>query len=168
MPPFEGQEDSRRVLLLKAASLLSIGAALSGASTTAEAKDYATRREALDELDRLAAICGMRLGELRRSRSGSDLLAARFLNELSRQRRTRDEMRRRFGLPRGLDPASQMDVVSADLKELRQALDDLMVAYAESLPIFGDSHAVSRLAVDMVAVSRLRTVVDLWAEAEDA
>jgi hypothetical protein len=163
-----GREDTRRFLLLKAAPFLSLGTTLAAVSTGVEAKDYATRREALDELDRLAAVCGMRLGEVRRSRSDSDLLAARFLNELTRQRQTRDEMRRRFGLPRGLDPATQMGVVDADLRELRQALDDLMVAYAESLPVFGDSHAVSRLAVDMVAVSRLRTVIDLWAESEGA
>ena len=44
----------------------------------------------------------------------------------------------------------------------------LMVAYAESLPVFADSCAVSRLAVDMVEVSKLRTVVDLWVTAETA
>jgi hypothetical protein len=58
--------------------------------------------------------------------------------------------------------------VDADLTALRQSLDDLMIAYAESLPVFGDSNTVSRLAVDMVEVSRLRTVIDLWVTAEES
>ena len=43
-----------------------------------------------------------------------------------------------------------------------------MTAYAESLPVFADSNTVSRLAVDMVEVSKLRTVIDLWVTAEEA
>ena len=80
----------------------------------------------------------------------------------------REDVRRRFRLPPGVDPASQVGRADADLAGLRQALDDLMVAYAESLPILGDASVVARLAIDMVDVSRLRTVIDLWVEAEEA
>ncbi len=127
-----------------------------------------TRREALDELDRLAAGCGMRLGVVRRSRVGSDVLVSRFLAALGRHRATREDVRHRFALPAGADPGSQLGEVDADLSALRQSLDDLMIAYAESLPVFGDSTVVSRLAADMVEVSRLRTVIDLWVTAEEA
>lgn len=134
----------------------------------AEAKDYASPREALDELDRLAAVCGMRLGTVRRTRGGAETLVSRFLAGLQKHRTTREDVRRRFSLPKGVDPASQVAEVDADLEGLRQSLDDLMVAYAESLPVFGDSRVVSRLAVDMVDISRFRTVIDLWVETEAA
>ena len=127
-----------------------------------------TRREALDALDRLAAGCGMRLGVVRRSRAAADVLVSRFLAALGRHRATREDVRRRFALPAGADPGSQSGEVDADLPALRQSLDDLMIAYAESLPAFGDSTVVSRLAADMVEVSRLRTVIDLWVTAEEA
>ena len=108
----------------------------------------------------------MRLGTVRRSRDTAGVLVSRFLAALRRHRATRDDVRRRFGLPKGVDPGSQLGSVDDDLPGLRQSLDDLMIAYAESLPVFGDSTVVSRLAVDMVEVSKLRTVIDLWVEAE--
>ena len=77
-------------------------------------------------------------------------------------------MRLQFALPRGVDPGSETGSVDAELTGLRQALDDLMIAYAESLPVFADASVVSRLAVDMVEVSKLRTVIDLWVEAESS
>lgn len=129
---------------------------------------YASRREAFDALDRLAGGCGMRLGVVGRERTDAQVLVPRFLAALTRHRATRDDARRRLALPAGIDPATQTGVVDGDLAALRQALDDLMVAYAESLPLIGDASLVSRLAVDMVEVSKLRTVVDLWAEAEAA
>ena len=129
---------------------------------------YASRREAFDALDRLSAACGMRLGVVGRERGDASHLATRFLATLNRHRATRDDARRRLALPAGVDPATQTGAVDGDLATLRQALDDLMVGYAESLPLLGDASLVSRLAVDMVEVSRLRTVVDLWAEAEAA
>lgn len=130
--------------------------------------DYSSPRQALDELDRLAAACGMRLGMVARARAGAGLLVSRFLSALDRHRTAREEVRRRFRLPRGLDPSTQTAEMDADLSGLRQALDDLMIAHAESLPVFSDAVAVSRLAADMVEVSRLRTVIDLWVEAEAA
>jgi hypothetical protein len=133
-----------------------------------EAKDYASRREALDELDRLAVVCGMRLGAVRGSRAGAEVLVARFLAALQAHRATREDVRRRFSLPEGADPGSQRGGVDPELAGLRQSLDDLMVAYAESLPVFADASVVSRLAVDMVGVSRLRTVIDLWVTAEES
>jgi len=160
-------ETTRRDLLGGGAAL-AVTAALASGGGVVEAKDYTSRREALDDLDRLAAVCGMRLGTVRRSRAGADALVSRFLGALARHRVTREDVRRRFALPGGADPASQVGEVDADLGGLRQALDDLMVAYAESLPVFGDAHAVSRLAADMVEVSKLRTVIDLWVEAEAA
>lgn len=129
---------------------------------------YASRREAFDALDRLAGACGMRLGAVGRERLDARVLVPRFLAALTRHRVTRDDARRRLALPMGADPATQTGVVDGDLTALRQALDDLMVAYAESLPLIGDASLVSRFAVDMVEVSKLRTVVDLWAEAEAA
>ncbi len=157
---------TRRNMLGRTAGVLATGGLLAGLGQTAEAKDYTSRRQALDELDRLAAICGMRLGMVRQANTGADLLVLRFLNALARDRATRDDVRRRFALPPGLDPASQIGEVDSTLEGLRQALDDLMVAYAESLPVFGDASVVSRLAVDMVEVSKLRTVIDLWASSE--
>ena len=129
-------------------------------------KDYSSRRDAFDEMDRLSAICGMRLGAVRRARKDAEPLCSRFLASLEGYRRTRENFRKRFGLPLGLEPASQLGEVDSDLGGLRQALDDLMIAYAESLPVFANAEAVSRLAVDMVDVSRLRTVIDLWAGTE--
>lgn len=157
---------TRRDVLARAGSVLLAGGLASLPTLPVEARDYTSRLEALDELDRLASACGMRLGTVRRSRAGADLLALRFLKALERHRATRDDVRQRFALRKGLDPASQLGEVDADLLGLRQALDDLMVAYAESLPVFGDASVVSRLAVDMVEVSRLRTVIDLWVGSE--
>lgn len=131
-------------------------------------KDYASRKEALDALDRLAAACGLRLGAVRRSRTGTDVLVTRFLTALSRHRAVREDVRHRFSLPAGAASGLQAGGVDADLPGLRQSLDDLMTAYAESLPVFADSITVSRLAVDMVEVSKLRTVIDLWVVAEEA
>lgn len=159
---------TRRDLLGGGAALAAAAIVMGGASRSVQAKEYASRREALDELDRKAAVCGMRLDVLRRSRAGADVLTSRFLDALKRHRERREEARRRFSLPAGADPASQLGEVDADLSALRQSLDDLMTAYAESLPIFGDSKVVSRLAADMVEVSKLRTVIDLWVTAEEA
>ena len=154
--------------LIGGGALLTAAAILGTSAGKASAKDYASRREALDDLDRLAALCGMQLGMLRSARASAELLTTRFLTDLKRYQANRDDVRRRFGLPAGLDPASQWAEVEGGLKELRQALDDLMIAYAESLPVFGDATVVSRFAIDMVDVSRLRTVIDLWVEAEAA
>ncbi len=131
-------------------------------------KDYASRKEALDALDRLAAACDRRLGAVRRSRAGAEVLVTRFLAALSRHRATRDDVRHRFSLPAGAASGPETGEAEADLPGLRQSLDDLMTAYAEGLPVFADSNTVSRLAVDMVEVSKLRTVIDLWAVAEEA
>lgn len=159
-------ESSRRDVLSRGAALAAVLGV--GSSRVVEAKDYASRREALDAIDRLAAACGMRLGVVRRTRTGAEVLASRFLAALQRHRATREDVRRRFSLAPGVDPGSEVGEVDADLAGLRQALDDLMIAYAESLPAYGDSKVVSRLAIDMVEVSRLRTVVDLWVTAEGA
>ena len=159
---------TRRDLLGRGAALAGAAIALGGAGRSVQAKDYASRLEALDELDRLAAACGMRLGMVRRSRPGADVLVSRFLGALGRHRATREDARHRFSLPAGADPGSQVGEVDADLSPLRQSLDDLMVAYAESLPVFADSDTVARLAVDMVEVSKLRTVIDLWVTAEES
>ena len=159
---------TRRDLLGRGAALAAAAIVAGGAGRSVEAKDYASRREALDALDHLAAVCGMRLGVVRRSRAGADVLVSRLLGALGRHRATREDVRRRFSLPAGADPGSQVGEVDADLAALRQSLDDLMIAYAESLPVFGDSSTVSRLAVDMVEVSRLRTVIDLWVTAEES
>lgn len=159
---------SRRELLSRGGLTFAAASLLSGVAPYAQAKDYTSRREALDELDRLAINCGMRLGVVRRARPSADLLASRFLTTLEKHRERRDDVRRRFALPRGVDPGRQLAEVDAELSGLRQSLDDLMIGYAESLPVFGDSKVVSRLAIDMVEVSRLRTVVDLWVETEAA
>lgn len=132
------------------------------------ASDYESPKAALDALDGLAAICGMRLGQLRAERPDARVLVARFLASLHAHRMTREDVRRRFQLPPGIDPASLVGEADGDLGGLRQSLDDLMVAYAESLPVFGDASVVARLAVDMVDISRCRTVIDLWAESEAA
>lgn len=131
-------------------------------------KDYASRKEALDALDGLATACGRRLDAVRRSRAGADVLVTRFLAALSRHRTTLEDVRHRFSLPAGATSGPQAGEADADLPGLRQSLDDLMTAYAESLPVFADSNTVSRLAVDMVEVSKLRTVIDLWVAAEEA
>jgi hypothetical protein len=159
---------TRRDVLGPGAAAGAFAILLGGTSRSVEAREYESRRAALDALDRLAAACGMRLGSVRRSRSGADVLVSRFLRALERHRATREDVRRRFSLPRGADPASEVGEADADLGALRQSLDDLMIAYAESLPVFGDSSVVSRLAADMVEVSKLRTVIDLWVEAEAA
>ena len=168
MAPVIENTESRRSLMSRAAALIVAAGLSTAAAPVALGKDYASRREALDEIDRLSAACGVRLGALRGARSGADVLATRFLAALDRHRALREEVRSRFGLPRGVDPASHVGEADADLPGLRQALDDLMIAYAESLPIYGDSEVVARLATSMVEVSRLRTVIDLWVVAEGA
>ncbi len=160
------KDPARRDLLSGGAALLSAALALGSPPVEVQAKDYASRSEALGDIDRLASLCGMRLGTVRGSRGSADVLVSRFLTALQKHRATRDDVRRRFGLPKGVDPGTQLSSVDDDLPGLRQSLDDLMIAYAESLPVFGDSNVVSRLAVDMVEVSKLRTVIDLWVEAE--
>ena len=168
MTPDLTEAGSRRELLTRAAALLAAAGLSTAMAPAVLGKDYTSRREALDEIDRLAAACGMRLGALRGARPGADVLVPRFLAALGRHRTTREEVRRSFALPPGVDPATQVGEAEADLPGLRQALDDLMIAYAESLPVYGESKVVSRLAIDMVEVSRLRTVIDLWAVAEGA
>ncbi len=160
--------ESRRGLLSRVAALLAAAGLSTAMAPAVQGKDYASRREALDEIDRLAAACGMRLGAVRGVRSGANHLVTRFLAALERHRVVRDKMRSGFGLPRGVDPASMVGEADADLAGLRQALDDLMIAYAESLPVYGDSDVVARLAECMVEVSRLKTVIDLWIVAEGA
>jgi hypothetical protein len=161
-------EATRRDLLRGSAALATAAILLGGTGRAVHARDYASRREALDELDRLAAVCGLRLDRIRRSRAGADALVASFLITLERHRATCRDVRRHFSLPAGAEPGPPPGEVDADLVALRQALDDLMVAYAESLPVFGDAHTVSRLAVDMVEVSKLRTVIDLWVSADQS
>lgn len=162
-----GAEPIRKAVLSRR-SLLAALPLLSAAANPVQAKDYGSPQEALDEMDRLAGICGMRLGALRRSRASADLLVSRFLRALQKHRDTREATRHKFGLPKGADPASQLGDVDGALAGLQKALDDLMSAYGESLPVFGDAMTVSRLAVDMVDVSRLRTVIDLWIDSEAA
>ena len=163
MPQSGSVTASRRALLAGACAM---GVVSVATPRVVRAKDYASRRELFDDLDRLSAVCGMRLGALGRERSNAAVLVSRFLAALERYRATREDSRRRFGLPGGVDPGSMAEPVDGDLKGLRQALDDLMVAYAEGLPALGDAGVVARLAADMVDVSRLRTVIDLWAVSE--
>ena len=163
-----GDGPTRRSLLSAGVGLLTAASVPGVLSSSVKAKDYVSRREALDDLDQLAALCGMRLGMVRAARPDSARLVSRFLAALENHRATREDVRRKSGLPRGLEPAEQVGEVDADLAGLRQALDDLMVAYAESLPVFGDASVVSRMAIDMVDISKRRTVIDLWAEAEAA
>lgn len=165
----ESEASSGRRELLKSAGRMTLAAAVGAVATPlVYAKDYHSRREALDELDSLSAVCRMRLSAVRRSRSGADVLASRFQGALERHRAVRESVRRQFSLPGRAESASAAEPVDGDLGGLRQSLDDLMVAYAESLPIFGDSRVVSRLARDMVEVSTLRTVIDLWIGDEQA
>lgn len=159
---------TRRELLARGIALSAMAALPAGPSSTVLAKDYASRREALDDLDRLASLCAMRLGAVRKTRPDAEVLVSRFLASLGRHRSTRDQVRRRFALSGGVSPAPEGGLVEADLPGLRQALDDLMIAYAESLPIMEDATVVSRLAIDMVEISKLRTVIDLWVVAEEA
>jgi hypothetical protein len=168
MAGFVDNAESRRGLLSRGIALLAAAGLSSAGASSVLAKDYASRREALDEIDRLAVSCAVRLGALRAARSSADVLVARFLAALDRHRSVREEVRSRFALPRGVDPATVVGEADADLAGLRQALDDLMIAYAESLPIYGNSDVVARLAECMVEVSRLRTVIDLWVVAEGA
>jgi len=163
-----GDDPTRRELLRGAAGLLAATSVLGAVSSRVDAKDYGSRREALDDLDQLAALCGIRLALVRAARPNSARLVSRFLAALNGYRATREDVRRKSGLPGGLDPAAHVGEIDADLVGLRQALDDLMAAYAESLPVFGDASVVYRMAVDMVDISKRRTVIDLWAEAEAA
>ncbi len=166
----DGAGPTRRKALSGAVALLAGAAvtAVKAASSPVEARDYASRLAALDEMDRLAAICGMRLGMLRVARPNAAVLVSRFLTALGEHRSRREDIRRHFGLRAGADPESQVGEVEGDLPGLKQALDELMVAYAESLPVFGEAAVVSGLAIDMVDVSKRRTVIDLWAESEQA
>lgn len=158
----------RRSLLRAAGGVALFGAVSGGASGVAQAKDYRSRREALDGLDSLAAVCRTRLGALKGARREADVIVPRFLDALQKHHSVRESVRRRFSLSPGEDQSPSDGDVDAGLIELRQSLDDLMVAYAETLPVFADSKVVSRLAVDMVEVSRLKTVIDLWATGEGA
>lgn len=125
-----------------------------------------SRKQALDLIEERAAMCRALLDGLRRSRPQATLLCERFVESLEKHRAARDAVRQRFGLPSGAPPSGP--IADVDPAGLRQALDDLMTAYAEGLPAMADASTVARLARDMVDVSRLRTVIDLWVESEAA
>lgn len=162
-----GSEMARRDLFAGVSALAALHALGSVSPVDVLARDYVSAGEALDDLDRLASLCAMRLEAVRRDRHEADLLVSRFLSSLNEQRKTLDDVRRRFALPGPPDSPPVTEEIDSSLPDLRQALDDLMIGYAESLPAYGDAAVVSRLALDMVAVSRLRTVIDLWVVAEE-
>jgi len=139
-----------------------------GRASLVQAKDYGSRGEALADLDRLAVTCEQRLVVLGQERPNARILVSRFLEALARHQARRNEARERFGLAPSAKAVGDPEVLEGGLPELRQALDDLMIGYAETLPAYADAEVVSRLAVDMVEVSRLRTVIDLWIVAEEA
>jgi len=167
MAPAGLEEKARRDLFAGVSALAALHALGSVSSVDVLARDYVSAREALDDLDRLASACVVRLEAVRRDRPNAEVLVTRFLSTLEAQGKTLDEMRRRFALPGPPDSTALKEEVDSALPDLRQALDDLMIGYAESLPAYEDAAVVSRLAVDMVAVSRLRTVIDLWVVAEE-
>lgn len=168
----EGGTD-RRELLGGVLGLLASTSLLAGAAPPALARDYTSRSEALDSLDALASICRERLRAVGQARPNAGLLVSRFLARLEEHRLNREQVRRRLVAGPGAEgrgptaSRASEERAEASLIGLRQALDDLMIAYAESLPVFGDATAVSTLAVSMVDVSRLRTVIDLWVVAEE-
>ena len=69
MPSVGETSPVSRRRLIEGGALLTAAAILGASTGKAVAKDYVSRREALDDLDRLAALCGMRLGRVRSARA---------------------------------------------------------------------------------------------------
>jgi hypothetical protein len=159
---------SARRELLAAAALLP---ALLLQARRAAATDYASAAEALAAIDALAAEADERLERLGAEARGARVLADSLRRDLRRHLEERGSLRQRLRLGpgaasgegrRGGGVADRLD-----LEALREVLEKLAYACAESLPVLDDPFAVRVLAGQMVDVSRHLALVKLWIEAEE-
>jgi hypothetical protein len=137
---------------------LGLLAALPAVATPAFAREYATETELLATIDTLSAEVAARLDALARAVPRARAFVASATADLARHRRERG------GAGKPVPPASLEQATS--LPRLRTALESLMHAHAEGLPVLADGAHVQRLAGHLIDLSRLLTVVDLWMEGE--
>jgi hypothetical protein len=133
--------------------------------THAEATEYASALEVFAAVDRLEREVGLRLRALAESSPGAKAFALSALADHERERRAREGLRRRLGLP----PSSAARPEVADLTSLgvlRAAQEALVHAHAEGLPALRDPFSVDVMASHMVELSRHLAVIDLWIESE--
>ena len=132
---------------------------------TANARDYASAAEVLDEIDRLAGDVEASLAAIEAAVPGAREFAASVRADHLRHRTERDALRRRLGLSPARQPAP--GAAATTLDALRAVQQELVHAHAEGLPALADEAAVRALAGHMVDLSRHLTVVDLWIELHD-
>jgi hypothetical protein len=138
------------------------------AAARADARAAAPAGELLGELDRLAAPLDDRLAALAHALPAAATFAESARADLVRHRRERAALAAARGLAvdAPVHPAAVVDRPRS-LPVLKAAIEELMHAHAEGLPrALGDAELVQRLADQMVDLSRLATVVDLWIEKE--
>ena len=129
----------------------------------AEARDYTSAAEVLDEIDRLEADLDRRLARV----PAAGAFAASVHADHERQRRERSALRRRLRLPasRAADAAAAAPPI--DVESLRAVAQDLVHAHAEGLPALGDAAAVDTLARHMVVDARHLAILQMWGESEE-
>jgi hypothetical protein len=129
----------------------------------AEARDYTSAAEVLDEIDRLEADLDRRLARV----AAAGAFAARVHADHERQRRERSALRRRFRLPASRVADSPATAPPIDVESLRAVAQDLVHAHAEGLPALGDAAAVDTLARHMVVDARHLAILQMWGESEE-
>lgn len=125
------------------------------------------RLEFFDDLDRLEGSAAATLEALRATSPETRRLVESFNAAWRNHRGERLRWRAAFSLPQTSAPVVDAEP-DATLPDVRQRLDDLMNRYADGLPTLGRAAAVDAFARLMVAVSKQRTVIDLWIAAEEA
>jgi hypothetical protein len=132
----------------------------------AEARDYTSAVEVLDEIDRLEADLDRRLARV----AAAGAFAASVHAAHERHREERAELRRRLRLPAprpAAAPAAPATPTPFDVESLRALAQDLVHAHAEGLPALGDAAAVDTLARHMVVDARHLAIIQMWGEAEE-
>jgi hypothetical protein len=135
-------------------------AALAG---RAEARDYTSAVEVLDEIDRLEADLDRRLARV----AAAGAFAASVHEDHERLRRERSALRRRLRLSASREVVVPATPPPIDVESLRAVAQDLVHAHAEGLPALGDAAAVDTLARHMVVDARHLAVLQMWGESEE-
>jgi hypothetical protein len=124
--------------------------------------------EPFADLDRRSAALEQRLDALVRALPSARAFVDSARADLQRHARERAALALARGWRTPSPPPAAVEVDRPrSLPLLKAAFEDLMHAVAESLPSGrGDKELVERLARQMIDLSRLATVVDLWIEQE--
>ena len=129
----------------------------------AEARDYTSAVEVLDEIDRLEADLDRRLARV----PAAGGFAASVHADHERQRGERSALRRRLRLSAARSAAAPATPPPIDVESLRSLAQDLVHAHAEGLPALSDAAAVDTLARHMVVDARHLAIIQMWGESEE-